>query len=147
MRFVGPRWMLLFGALCVVFGVAPVGMGQVREIVVGVVVDITGPASSLGVPERNTVQLYESDFGGVQGRGGAVRIRWVVTDGETDVTRTVVAVRRLIEEERAAAIICCTTSPGNPGHLEHRDERRDPDHLPRLSPGHRGACGSALLGL
>ena len=112
MRFARSGWTFLFGVLFVALGMAPVGMGQTREIVVGVVVDITGPASSLGIPERNTVQLYESDFGRVQGQGGTARIRWVVTDGETDVTRTVVAVRRLIEEERAAAIVCCTTSPG-----------------------------------
>ncbi len=112
MRFAGRRWVLLFGAFCMLLAAAPAGIGQVREIVVGVVVDITGAASSLGIPERNTVQLYESDFGTVQGGGRTVRIRWVVTDGETDVTRTVVAVRRLIEEERVAAVICCTTSPG-----------------------------------
>ncbi|MDR5683735.1 MAG: ABC transporter substrate-binding protein [Armatimonadota bacterium] len=91
---------------------APV-TAQVGAIRIGVVVDITGPASSLGVPERNTVQLYENDLGFAQIPRGRVPIRWVVTDGESDVTKTVVAVRRFIEEERVAAVVCCTTSPAS----------------------------------
>lgn len=93
---------------------APAGAaGQQPTVKVGFVVDITGGASSLGVPERNTVQLYQEDLGTVQGPRGPVRIQWLITDGESDPSKAVLAVRRMIEEERVAAVVCCTTSPAS----------------------------------
>lgn len=86
---------------------------QPITVKVGVVVDITGGASSLGTPERNTVQLYQDDLGTAQGPKGPVKIQYVITDGESDPTKAVLASKRLIEEERVAALVCCTTSPAS----------------------------------
>ncbi|MGH2397038.1 MAG: ABC transporter substrate-binding protein, partial [bacterium] len=47
---------------------------QQPTVKVGFVVDITGPASSLGVPERNTVLMYQDDFATTQSPAGPVRI-------------------------------------------------------------------------
>lgn len=100
-------------ALCLLAVLAVPLSAQEPVIKIGVVVDITGPASSLGVPERNTVQLYQEDHGTVRGRQGTVRVQWIVTDGESDPTKAVVATKRLIEEDRVAAVVCCTTSPAS----------------------------------
>ncbi|MGQ0569992.1 MAG: ABC transporter substrate-binding protein [Armatimonadota bacterium] len=86
---------------------------QQGAVKIGFVVDITGGASSLGVPERNTVQLYQEDMGTVQGPTGPVKIQYLITDGESDPTRAVLAVKRLMEEERVAAVVCCTTTPAS----------------------------------
>ncbi len=86
---------------------------QQTTVKVGIVVDITGGASSLGVPERNTVQTYQDDMGTVQGPKGPVKLQYVVTDGESDPTKAVLATKRLIEEDRVAAVVCCTTSPAS----------------------------------
>jgi len=99
--------LLLAGMLAV-----PVSAQQVT-VKIGFVVDITGGASSLGIPERNTVQLYQEDLGTVGGPQGPVKLQYLITDGESDPTKAVLASKRLIEEERVAALVCCTTSPAS----------------------------------
>lgn len=86
---------------------------QAVIVKIGVIVDITGGASSLGIPERNTVQLYQDDLGTARGPAGPVKIQYLITDGESDPTKAVLASKRLIEEERVAAVVCCTTSPAS----------------------------------
>ncbi|HML55088.1 MAG TPA: ABC transporter substrate-binding protein [Solidesulfovibrio magneticus] len=75
----------------------------------GAVLSVTGPASFLGEPEKNTI-LMEVDkinaAGGVLGRPVEV----VILDDETDVNKAVLAVDRLIKKENVAAILGPTTS-------------------------------------
>ncbi len=102
-------------------------VAQPSTVKVGIIVDITGGASSLGVPERNTVQLYQDDLGTVQGSSGPVRIQYVVTDGESDPTKAVIAAKRLIDEDRVVAIVCCTTSPASLAILQTVQSARVPN--------------------
>ncbi len=102
-------------------------LAQPATVKVGVVVDITGGASSLGTPERNTVQLYQDELGTVQGPNGAVRIQYIITDGESDPTKAVIAVKRLIDEEQVVAIVCCTTSPASLAVLQVAQSSRLPN--------------------
>lgn len=106
------RRVLILGMVIAMLAGVP-AVAQQATVKVGFVVDITGGASSLGVPERNTILLYQDDLGTVQGPRGPVRIQYIVTDGESDPTKAVIAVKRLIEEERAVAVVCCTTSPAS----------------------------------
>ncbi|MDR7593310.1 MAG: ABC transporter substrate-binding protein, partial [Armatimonadota bacterium] len=108
-----PAGLALLAALALLVGLTPPGAAQPATVKIGFVVDITGPASSLGVPERNTVQLYEAELGTARGPQGEVRIQYLVTDGESDPTKAVIATKRFIEEERVAAVVCCTTSPAS----------------------------------
>ena len=89
-------------------GLAGAASGQ-QPIKVGFIADITGPASSLGVPERDTALMLEAEIsakGGIKGRP----IKLVIYDGESDETKTLLAAKKAIEEERVAALICCTQS-------------------------------------
>jgi branched-chain amino acid transport system substrate-binding protein len=76
---------------------------------VGVVLSITGPAGSLGSPERDVVNAFKDSLSKV----GDTRIEWIVEDDGSDTNRAVSAVNRLISEDRVDAIICCTTSPNS----------------------------------
>src|SRR5213596_1886468 len=139
------RRLWLIGAL-LVFVAAPPSGAQQPVIRVGVVVDVTGGASSLGVPERNTVLLYQDDLGTAQGPNGPVRIEYVVTDGESDPTKAVIAAKRLIEEDRVVAVVCCTTSPASLAVLQTPQTDRlmigvITDHM-----GRRGIRSVAWLG-
>src|SRR5438046_6890238 len=120
------RRLWLIGPL-LVFVAAPPSGAQPPVIKVGVVVDVTGGASSLGVPERNTVLLYQDDLGTAQGPNGLVRIEYVVTDGESDPTKAVIAAKRLIEEDRVVAVVCCTTSPASLAVLQTLQTNRVPN--------------------
>jgi branched-chain amino acid transport system substrate-binding protein len=84
---------------------------------IGVVVSATGPAASLGIPERNTFVLLESmvnEAGGVGGR----QVRFHVLDDASDTTQAVRNARSLIEERNVVAIIGTTTTPASLGMID-----------------------------
>ncbi len=73
-------------------------------IVVGGIFSITGPASYLGEPERNTLQMMVDDInakGGIKGQP----VKVVIYDSEADVTKARLAAEKLISNDKAAAII------------------------------------------
>lgn len=106
---------LLIGAL-----MAGLGLGlaqQAAPLRIGVVVSATGPAASLGIPERNTLVLLQEQVnkrGGVAGRP----VEFVIIDDASDTTQAVRAARRLITEENVLAIIGTTTTPASLGMID-----------------------------
>ncbi|MBI1847437.1 MAG: ABC transporter substrate-binding protein [Candidatus Rokubacteria bacterium] len=81
---------------------------------IGAIFSITGPGSSLGVPERDTAQMLEADVnarGGVKGPDGKLHpLRIVIYDDASDETRAVLAAKKLIDEDRVTAIVGPTLS-------------------------------------
>ncbi len=72
--------------------------------VVGGIFSITGPASYLGEPERNTLQMLIDDYnakGGIKGRPFKV----VIYDDEGDVTKARLHAEKLIQKDKALAVI------------------------------------------
>lgn len=118
------RWLSFLLLLAVLSGPAA---GQQAVVKIGFVLDITGGASSLGVPERNTVLLYQDEMGTAQGPSGPVRIQYLVTDGESDPTKAVLATKRLIDEDRVVTVVCCTTSPGSIAIIQTVQSARVPN--------------------
>jgi len=76
---------------------------------IGVVVSVTGSASSLGEPERNTIRLFEEEFSEV----GGTEVEWIVEDDASDPTQAVTAVKQMIDQEDVHAVVCCTVSPNS----------------------------------
>ncbi len=82
---------------------------------VGVVVSATGPAASLGIPERNTFLLLQdllARTGGVAGR----KVEFVILDDASDTTQAVRNTRRLVEEG-VVAVVGTTTTPASLGMI------------------------------
>lgn len=81
---------------------------------VGVVTSVTGGASSLGIPERNTFEMLEAKLnaaGGIQGPDGLMHpVEYIIYDDESDETKAVLAVKKLIEEDKVSIILGPTTS-------------------------------------
>lgn len=80
-----------------------------QPIKVGFIPDITGPASSLGVPERDTALMLQAELdarGGIKGRP----VKLIIYDGESTETKTLLAAKKAIEEDKVAALICCSQS-------------------------------------
>lgn len=90
------------------------GDGDAAPIKIGVVVAITGSASSLGEPERNTIQLYQDEFSEIAGHP----VEWIIEDSASDPTQAVTTVKRLIQQEDVHAVVCCTISPNSMAILE-----------------------------
>jgi branched-chain amino acid transport system substrate-binding protein len=86
------------------------GPGFAAEpIKVGAVVSVTGPASVLGEPEKNTLEMVKEEInakGGVQGRP----VELIVYDDESDVNKAVLAAEKLLKKDQVCAVIGPTTS-------------------------------------
>ncbi len=91
----------LSGAM--VFALAAAVSAQVK---VGVTVSATGPAASLGIPEKNTVALCPKTAGGKA-------IEYILLDDATDTTTAVQNTKKLIGESKVDAIIGSTTTPNS----------------------------------
>lgn len=76
---------------------------------IGVVVSSTGTASSLGEPERNTIELFREQFSEIGGK----EVEWIVEDDASDPTQAVTAVKQLVDREDVHAVVCCTVSPNS----------------------------------
>ncbi|WP_216326901.1 ABC transporter substrate-binding protein [Deinococcus aestuarii] len=89
------------------------------DVRVGVVVSSTGPAASLGIPEKNTVALLPQTIGGQ-------RIVYTVLDDASDTTAAVTATRKLIQDNRVDLIIGTTTTPASLAMIDVAAEAKVP---------------------
>ena len=74
------------------------------SIKIGAVLSVTGPASFLGEPEKNTLLMLQDELnakGGVEGR----KVQVIVYDDESDVNKCVMAAKKLIEQDHVAVVI------------------------------------------
>ena len=74
------------------------------QVKIGVTLSTTGPAGSLGIPEKNTIALLPKTAAGQS-------IEYIVLDDASDSSAAVVNTRKLISENRVDAIIGSTTTP------------------------------------
>lgn len=76
------------------------------DITVGVTLSATGPAASLGIPEKNTIALLPQNIGGE-------KVNYIVLDDASDTTTAVKNARKLISENRVDIIIGSTITPNS----------------------------------
>ncbi len=109
----GARLLVLFWVFMLALGV-PYGAGA-QEYRVGVVVAITGPASSLGVPERDAALLVQKEWdarGGITGPDGKKHpVKLIIHDDESKADTTVRNVKKLIAEDKVHVVIASSQSP------------------------------------
>jgi len=100
------------------FAAACAGLAQ-ADITIGVSVSATGPAASLGIPEKNTVALLPQNIGGE-------KVKWVLLDDATDPTTAVKNARKFASEDKADVIIGSTATPTSMAILEVAVETKTP---------------------
>jgi branched-chain amino acid transport system substrate-binding protein len=76
---------------------------------IGAVVDISGPSSSLGVPERNTLQMLADKLNAAGGINGHP-IELTILDNKSDETEAVMAIKKLIDRQKVLAVIGASSS-------------------------------------
>jgi branched-chain amino acid transport system substrate-binding protein len=81
------------------------------QVKIGVTVSATGPAASLGIPERNTIALCPKEVAGKS-------VEYIVLDDASDTTTAVQNTRKLIGESKVDAIIGSTTTPNSLAMLD-----------------------------
>src|SRR5450432_1253525 len=89
---------IVAGALLALAGAAG------AQVKVGVIVSATGPAASLGIPEKNTVGLCSKSMGGKT-------VEFILLDEASDTTTAVQNAKKVIGEDKVDAIIGTTTTP------------------------------------
>ena len=89
------------------------------DITVGVTVSATGPAASLGIPEKNTIDLMPKQI-------GKHKVTYVVLDDASDTTNAVSNARKLITESKVDVIIGSTTTPNSLAMIDVAAESQTP---------------------
>lgn len=77
-----------------------------QDLKVGVTLSATGPAASLGIPERNTFALMPQTIGGK-------KVQYIVLDDGSDTTTAVKNTRKLITEDKVDVVIGSTVTPNS----------------------------------
>lgn len=76
------------------------------DVNVGVTLSATGPAASLGIPEKNTIALMPTTIGGL-------KINYIVLDDASDTTTAVSNTRKLITESKVDVVLGSTVTPNS----------------------------------
>ena len=89
------------------------------QIKVGITLASTGPAASLGIPERNTVSLLPTEIGGQ-------KVEYIVLDDGTDTTVAVRNMRKLITDDKVDIVVGTSVSPGSLAMVDVAGETKTP---------------------
>jgi branched-chain amino acid transport system substrate-binding protein len=76
------------------------------DINIGVTISTTGPAASLGIPQKNTIELLPTSIAGE-------KVNWIVLDDASDTTKAVTNARKLISEDKVDVIVGSSTTPNS----------------------------------
>ena len=89
------------------------------DVNVGVTVSATGPAASLGIPEKNTIALLPKTIGGQN-------VNYIVLDDASDTTAAVSNTRKLIAERKVDVVIGSSTTPNSLAMIDVVAEAQTP---------------------
>ena len=89
------------------------------DVNVGVTLSATGPAASLGIPEKNTIALMPQNIGGQ-------KVNYIVLDDASDTTQAVSNTRKLITESKVDVILGSTTTPNSLAMIDVVSENQTP---------------------
>ena len=103
-------------ALAASLGAASVAHADIN---VGVTVSATGPAASLGIPEKNTIALMPQSIGGQ-------KVNYIVLDDASDTTQAVSNTRKLITESKVDIVLGSTTTPNSLAMIDVVAENQTP---------------------
>ena len=105
--------------LAAVLTAAGASAALAQDIKVGVTLSATGPAASLGIPERNTFALLPQTIAGR-------KVQYIVLDDASDTTTAVRNTRKLISEDKVDVVVGSTTSPNSLAMIDAVAESETP---------------------
>ncbi len=89
------------------------------DINVGVILSLTGPAASLGIPERDSIILWDRE---VEGH----KFRFTILDDASDPSAAALAARKLVSEQKADVLVGPSVTPAALAALQVAAETRTP---------------------
>lgn len=122
------------------------------DINIGVSVSATGPAASLGIPEKNTFALLPTTIGGE-------KVNYIVLDDGTDPGQATKNARKLVTEDKVDVLVGSSSTPACAAIAEVANETATPQvamcpvDLPEAkntwvfrTPQHNSLMAKALVG-
>ena len=109
------RTLLAAAALTAGLQAAP----ALAQINVGVTLSTSGPAASLGIPEKNTIALLPQTIAGQ-------KVNYIVLDDASDTTAAVANARKLVTESKVDVLIGSTTTPNSLAMIDVAAESQTP---------------------
>jgi branched-chain amino acid transport system substrate-binding protein len=98
---------------------ASAGGNARAQVKIGVTISTTGPAASLGVPQRNSIALMPSEVAGQ-------KVDYIVLDDGADSTKAVANARKLIDESNVDALVGSSTTPASLAMIDVAAEKKVP---------------------
>ncbi|VVE49515.1 branched-chain amino acid ABC transporter substrate-binding protein [Pandoraea eparura] len=89
------------------------------QVKIGVSLSATGPAASLGIPEKNTISLLPKTIAGQS-------VQYILLDDATDTTTAVKNMRKLISEDHVDAVLGSTVTPNSLAMVDVAAETQTP---------------------
>lgn len=105
--------------IIVVAMVSGLSTAALADINVGVTLSATGPAASLGIPEKNIIDLLPKSIAGQ-------KVNYIVLDDASDTTTAVKNAKKLISESNVDLIIGSTTTPNSLAMVDVAAEAETP---------------------
>lgn len=96
----GKTWALVVLCCLLYAGMA----GAADMIKIGAVLSVTGPASFLGEPEKNTLLMLQDQVNAKGGLNGQ-KVEMIVYDDESDVNKSVMAAKKLLDQDKVAVVL------------------------------------------
>ena len=131
--------------------IAAAGAAQ-ADINIGVSVSATGPAASLGIPEKNTFAILPTTIAGE-------KINYIVLDDATDPGQATKNARKLVTEDKVDVLVGSSSTPACAAIAEVANETATPQvamcpvDLPAAkntwvfrAPQHNSLMAKALVG-
>lgn len=113
------RSRIVAAAIPLFFGLTTALSAQAAEVKIGVLVSSTGPASVIGIPQRNSAKILPTKI-------GTTDIEYVVLDDGGDATAAVNNAKKLIGENKVDVIVGPSISPNAMAILNFVAESRTP---------------------
>ncbi|MEI8323884.1 MAG: ABC transporter substrate-binding protein [Betaproteobacteria bacterium] len=107
---------LLFAAA---LSVALVPLASQAQIKIGVTVSATGPAASLGIPEKNAFSLMPREIAGK-------KVEYIVLDDASDPVQAVKNARKFVSEDKVDVILGSTITPNSLAMVDVAAEAETP---------------------
>ncbi|MDT9001770.1 ABC transporter substrate-binding protein [Paucibacter sp. APW11] len=89
------------------------------DVNIGVTLSTTGPAASLGIPEKNTIALLPTTLGGQ-------KVNYIILDDASDTTTAVSNTRKLITEHKVDVVVGSTVTPNSLAMIDAVAEAQTP---------------------
>jgi branched-chain amino acid transport system substrate-binding protein len=105
--------------LAILLAAVGASVAQAQDLKVGVTLSATGPAASLGIPERNTISLLPKTIGGRN-------VQYIVLDDASDTTTAVKNARKLITEDKVDVLVGSTITPNSLAMIDVAAETETP---------------------